>query len=132
MDDIEEIADQLDRAWGGKTLETLREEATRELNGTSLSSLRWPAGPRRILIICLTGQYELRKLGSLQPQTARSFADWSSVSLFEATVVALSAGGFAYTFAGKSLASASAVILIAAASDSVAILEGVFQLEAIT
>jgi len=129
MSEIEEIAEQLDRAWGGKTLEWLREQATREFNGTSLSSLRWSGGPRRILVICLTGQHEIAKISSLQPQTARSFADWSSVSLFEATVVAISAGGFAYTFKGSSLATANAVVLIAAAPSSVAMLERVFQLK---
>jgi hypothetical protein len=129
MSDIEEIAEELDRAWGGKSLAWLREQALREFNGTSLSSLRWPGGPRRILIICLTGEHEVAKLGSLQPQTARLFADWSSVSLFEATVAAITAGGFAYTFEGSSLATASAVVLIAAGPGPIATLEKIFRLE---
>jgi hypothetical protein len=58
--------------------------------------------------------------------------DWASVSLFEATVAAIASGGFAYTFEGNSLSTATAVVLVAATPESIATLERVFQLDPCT
>jgi hypothetical protein len=129
-DHFEEIAAQLKKLWGGQTLATLRDDARRELNGTCFTSLR-PAGElRRVLVCGITGEHEVRKLGHLDPAGARSFGDWSAISLFEAVVSAFMEGGFAYDFdSSSSRGSHAPVVLIAAVPDSVTKLENLLGLK---
>ena len=128
MNDIERIAEQLDALWGGQTLATLRDEASRELNGTCFKAQRTPDGPRRFLLICVTGEHEQRKAGKLSPKTQVAFGDWSRVSIFEAVFRAMTAGGFIYGFDSESSHSPPALVFIAALPDSITVLERVFAL----
>jgi len=98
MSPAEAIAAQLESLWAGQTLATLRDDAARQLNGTSFQALRPSPGPRRVLIVCFTGEHEIRKLGPIDATRAQSFGDWAAVSLFEAVARTFIAGGFAYDF----------------------------------
>jgi hypothetical protein len=130
MTPLEDIATQLKSLWGGQTLATLRDEATRELDGTCFQSLRLGEGPRRVLICCVTGEHELRRLGRLDPSGAQSFGDWSDVSLFETVARTIMAGGFAYGFdRSGSRSSYLPVVLIASVPDSIAKLERLLGLQ---
>jgi hypothetical protein len=128
MDHIEEIAAQLKQHLGGKTLATLREDAAKEMNGVCWMAIRPDAGPRRILLFCITDGYELRKLDGLNSAKAEDFGDWDSVTLTEAIACTMLSGGFAYAFDLKSPERSRAVILIAAVPDSITRLEQAFNL----
>ncbi len=129
MNDLEKLAEQLESAWGGQTLATLSAEASREMNGTCFKAIRQPNGPRRILIFCVTGEHEQEKMGRLSPKTEKHFGDWSSVSLFEAVVSAIMAGGFCYAFDANCSKRTRPVVLIAAVPDSIMALEKAFALQ---
>jgi hypothetical protein len=124
----EEIASRLETLWGGQTLASLRDEATREFNGTCFSALRRRDGPRDVLIVCVTGAHELGKLEGLDPAQAYPFGDWSKVSLFEAWLRTRLAGGFCYDAERKSGQALSAVVLIAAVPRSITRLEALLNL----
>jgi hypothetical protein len=128
MHHFEEIAAQLRRHLGGKTLATLREDAAKEMNGVCWTAIRPEGGPRRVLMFCITDGYELRKLDGLDPARAQDFGDWDSVSLAEAVVCTMLSGGFAYAFDLKSPERSRAVTLIAAVPDSIMRLEQAFKL----
>lgn len=131
MNPLDEILAQLGQLWGGQTLATFRDDATREFNGTSLTSLRTPNGPRRILMFCVTGEHELRKLERqwLASESAERFDDWAKVSLFEAAVRAMRAGGFAHDIEARSSRPAKPRVVIATSPDAVAKLEALFDLK---
>ena len=128
MTDIDAIATELDALLGGQTLATLREEASKELNGTSYKTLRVAGGPRRFILMCLTGQHEQSKCSKLSPNTRISFGDWSTVSIFEAVCRATEAGDFAYAFDSDSSRVPPALLFIAASPHHVNALERIFTL----
>jgi hypothetical protein len=129
MNPLEEIAEQLKKAWGGQTLATMREEASKELNGACFKALRHSDGRRSVILFCATGEHELAKLekaiGAAPPH---SFGDWSAVSLFEAVARTMLGGGLCYDREPNSPQRSSALVLIAAGPDSVIKMEELLSL----
>src|SRR5580658_5420453 len=80
---------------GGQTLATLRDDATKEFNGTSTNSLRVANGSRLALAVCVTGDHELAKIAKhVVPEKTDLFNDWAIVSLTAAAGHAVTNGGF--------------------------------------
>lgn len=130
MAPLEDLVTQLEALWGGKTLATIRDLAARELNGTCFQALRTAEGPRMVLIVCVTGEHEIEKMGKLSERTLQPFGDWNSVSVVEAVARTMMSGGFAYDFDRSSLRSSGApVVLIAAGPVSITKLESIFGLQ---
>jgi len=129
MTPIDAIAAQLQKEWGGETLSSLCAEAKLQLNGTAYHALRPAPGLRAVLLFCITGKHELKKLGKIPASGALGFEDWSRVSLFEAVTRTIQLGGFVHDFDRREAQGNTPVVLIAADPKSVATLEKMFGLQ---
>ena len=112
MTNLEKIVASIEAAFSGQTLATMRKEAAKELNGTSTKTMRLPNGQCAMKLICITGEYEQRKLGRLSPNTREVFGDWESVPILDAVNCAFTKGGFAYAFESESSHNPGALMLI--------------------
>jgi hypothetical protein len=128
MHHLEEIAVQLKQHFGGKTLATLREEAAKEMNGVCWKAIRQEGSARRILVFCVTGEHELRKLDGIGSEREHDFGDWDSVCLIEAIACTMSSGGFAYGFDRKSGQRLRPLVFIATDPGLITELEQAFNL----
>jgi hypothetical protein len=129
MNQQDALADALESFIGGQTLATFRDEAAKEMNGTCFKAMRRDGGRRYILLACVTGEHELRKIGDISGCEAQEHGDWSSVTLADALTRAIMRDGFCYYVDSSSRSSFAPVALIAAGPDSVTKLEGIFRLQ---
>ena len=128
MTNTEEIAAQLADAWGAKTLSEFRNEAAKELNGTSFVSLRTQNGPRHVLAFCLTGEHEIAQAKKKFRLTKRSTFNWKQTTLPKLAARAMFQGGFICDVEVGPDKRLTALVLMATDPRSIAVLEKAFNL----
>jgi hypothetical protein len=118
--------------WFGKTLENLRQEAAKELNGTAYEAFResdgGKDGPRIFLAVCVTGPHELALVEKTFDFADTGTAmDWETNTLADLLVETVTGEEMGYqdlVINGKRLA----VVLMAAGRNKVDVLEKIFCL----
>jgi len=116
----------LDRDFSG-TLADFRRKAAKELNGTAWQALRAAGQPRRLLAVCMTGEYEIAKLRSL-PTTAHQPVDWDNTYLIEPVLLGLMTGALIYQEERSPENRLISVLFISAEPRSISHLEQWFNL----
>jgi hypothetical protein len=108
-----------------KSLADLCAAAEKEMNGTAYETLRVANGPRVLLAVCVTGEYEMEKVKKAIPVVSTASVD-PMANLGRVVFDLKQVGGFGcFTMPFKS---GSALILISAEPSSMSILERVFNL----
>ncbi len=128
MNHLAAIESALEKEWGGKTLATLHDAASKEFNGTCFSALRFGNGRRCVLAACVTGAHEIGKaLPALRAAKELSFGEWAFASLIEVAGRTMLAGGLCYV-ARRESNRLTALVFIAADPDSLTMIEALFGL----
>lgn len=124
MNPLEQFAAAL-----GKTLAEFRDEASKEMNGTRFEALRPDGGKRFMLIVCATGEHQIKILcDTLNFVDSGKRLNWSEVRLMEVVTSTKMRGGLCYECEGNILGRPKSVLLIAADPDSIINLERLFNL----
>ena len=104
-----------------KSLADLLAAAEKELNGTAYETFRVANGPRMILIVCISGEYELAKIQKAIPATINAPMVDPAANLGRLFFNTKEAGGFAcFTCPAKA---GKALVLISAEPRSMMNLE---------
>jgi hypothetical protein len=133
MNDFEQFAAQLDRlvqdTWAGRTLADLRNEAATKMNGTAFSALRTDEGQRFLLVVCVTGEHELRKvLRVFELDPSGKPVNWETEAVVSVIMRTIESGGFGYEEERDVLTGAvTALTLVSAEPASMGILESIFS-----
>ena len=115
--------------WGEKTLEALRQEATKEFNGTAFEAIRANTGQRLAIVICATGEHEMARLARPNSVPAGCApVNWDATMVAEVVVGAFKSEAIVYLEKRTTNNRLSAVLLISADPRSNKILEQLFNL----
>ena len=117
-------------AWGSRTLEDLRGEAVLEDTGVAFTALRVENGRRMSLVICITGEDQIRRVRSdVKFSDDGVNEDWRTLSLGTVVMRAAAApGGLAFEPLRAGGDEWLALAMIAALPDSIRMLEQLFGL----
>lgn len=128
MNAVEQFADEIDERWGGRTLTDFRMEAAMEANGTVYESIRAAGARRAVLIVCVTSPDQVRQLEHiLDLESDSPPADWMELTLAMLVVRTMRGAGLSFEDTRNALGVRTAITLCATTSDSVALLEAIFE-----
>ncbi len=120
----------LDHHWRKKTLADLRKEAEREFNGTAFETIRADKGPRALLVICATGQHEIRlveKALDLQADD-EPWLNWESQTVFDLVLHTEMGVGISYQDQRDAKGNRCAIVICATRPENIQMLESLFGL----
>ena len=126
---IDEASKYLADKWGNKTLEDFRIEALSEATGTVYEAARAEAGPRLMLIMCVTSRSQISTL-----ERAFDFVDdgggedWSTMTLSEVLRRTVIGSGFTFECLRDAKYNRTAVVLCSAEPVSMQRLNFLFDL----
>jgi hypothetical protein len=119
------------KIWEGLTLETVLDEARKNINGTSFMAIRPQNGPRQAIVFCFTGEHELRAaigLASHNLHRRCKFGNWQTIGLWEAVGRATQSGGFCFDEKRDESGNVVALIFAASGPESIKWLEEIMMM----
>ena len=110
-------------------MSAFRNEATKQINGTLYEAIRSENGRRFLLVICLTGKFEISKaLKGFDLKTHGVPADWATTTVRALVMSAVSGNCFAYEAEYDALMQPTTLVFVSAEPHSINILERLFNL----
>jgi len=124
---VEEATNLLLGKWGSKTLAMLRAEAMREANGTAFDSVRVKDGQRLFLVLCATESKDISTLEQLFDFIGEDTGqNWETFTLADMVVKTGFGTGLSYESMSVTKGRREAIVLCAANSEAVRLMERVF------
>ena len=116
------------REWSSKTLEDLRSDAVLEDTGIAFDAVREQDGMRICLVICVTGEDQLRRFREAGLVDNGADIDWAAFTTGAAVTLAALSGTICVKALKSSGDSWMALVMAAAVPDSIRRLEDFFDL----
>jgi hypothetical protein len=126
---VDQVTALLREKWGTKTLSALRSEAAKELNGSLFESIREQNGQRLLLVMCLTGQHEIKILEkAVTLDKTGTPVDWKTTTVCDVVIRTMLGSGLSYEAEYDAKGQPSSVLLIVTHPHPMKLMERLFNL----